>query len=309
MKPGNYACSKCRLIVAAISVLLCFCRLVVSVHANSDGDNLYQILGVTKTASTKEIKSAYRRKALDTHPDKNKSVSPEEAAQEFHKVVHAFEVLSDTNSRRIYDHGGGSASSQQQQQQHNSHSFRWQFFHGGRGRPIHLKDKFDVKQAQSRVLHVVSLDQLRTIMLDDDDRLERHLLICFFTPNIENIVNDEIVYPYPFAGTNPHQVWWEDLLQTISIRFHRSNELTRYFNIEGVGGDMTEPTFLFIKRGTKLGETDTFDHRQQQQRGSNNVHSCKDHASFEKWMWGMIEVKVVSISLCMVCVWFVYLST
>jgi hypothetical protein len=92
-------------------------------------------------------------------------------------------------------------------------------------------------------------------MLDDNDKLERHLLICFFTPTIEKVVDDEILYPYPFAGNNPHQVWWGDLLQTVSIRFNRGNDLMRYLHIDEVRSDMTEPVFLFLERGTELGET------------------------------------------------------
>eukprot|EP00956_Cyclotella_meneghiniana_P036229 scaffold122980_cov85-Cyclotella_meneghiniana.AAC.5 len=267
--------------VSFISYSYIFILLIVS--TSSESEDLYAILGVKTTATTKEIKSAYRRKALDTHPDKNTNVSPEEAAAAFHQVVHAFEILSDVDSRRRYDNGGGTSGSQQQQQQQNSWSFHQWFFQQGhpRSRTEYLKNTFEVKQAQSRVLHVVSLDQLRTIMLDDYDRLERHLLICFFTPKIEKIVDDDILYPYPFAGKNPHQVWWEDLLQTVSIRFNRSNDLTRYFNIQGVGPEMTEPTFLFIQRGTKLGDSFEYD--------PNRVYSCKNNNAFESWMWTMIE--------------------
>jgi DnaJ-domain-containing protein 1 len=49
------------LLVTALLLLLCFRG------SNAKEENLYKLLGVTKTATTKEIKSAYRRKALDTH--------------------------------------------------------------------------------------------------------------------------------------------------------------------------------------------------------------------------------------------------
>lgn len=78
------------------------------------------------------------------------------------------------------------------------------------------------------------------------------------------------------------------VLQTVSIRFHRSNELTRYFNIDGIGEDMTEPIFLFIPKGSVLG--DSFDHE-------GKIHATKDRASFETWMWSMIQVKVIFYNL------------
>ena len=54
------------------------CFLVVTLASAED---LYKILGVGKKATAKDIKKAYRRKALDTHPDKNKGVDPEKAAE------------------------------------------------------------------------------------------------------------------------------------------------------------------------------------------------------------------------------------
>jgi farnesyl diphosphate synthase len=50
---------------------------------------------VERSATTQEIKTAYRRKALDTHPDKNRHMPQEQAAESFRQVVHAFEILSD----------------------------------------------------------------------------------------------------------------------------------------------------------------------------------------------------------------------
>lgn len=193
--------------------------LLTSVFAE---ENLYNILGVKKTATTKEIKSAYRRKARDTHPDKRKDISAEQAAEEFQKVVRAFEILSDENSRKFYDRTG---RAQQQQagggggfgagfQGWSSGGFHFHFnAGGGRGqyRPFKLKDKFKVQEAMSRVMSIVSLSQLETVMLDENDMLERNLLMVFVTPQeIEQHVDDEMVFPFPFAamseqGVRQHQ--------------------------------------------------------------------------------------------------------
>ncbi len=64
----------------------------------------YEVLGVSRDASTDEIKKAYRRLARELHPDVNPS---EEAAERFKSVTHAYDVLSDPSERQRYDMGGG----------------------------------------------------------------------------------------------------------------------------------------------------------------------------------------------------------
>ena len=62
--------------------------------------NYYEILGVAETSGRDAIRSAYRRLAFQLHPDRNS----DPAAQElFQKVIEAFSVLSDPESRRGYD--------------------------------------------------------------------------------------------------------------------------------------------------------------------------------------------------------------
>lgn len=66
----------------------------------------YAILGVTKSASLDEIKRAYRKLALQYHPDRNKT---KEAEEKFKEITKAYEVLSDPQKRQAYDQFGASA--------------------------------------------------------------------------------------------------------------------------------------------------------------------------------------------------------
>ena len=76
-------------------------------EANPESDDYYEVLGVEKKATKKEIKKAYRGQALKWHPDRNPD-NKEEATKVFQKVAEAYEVLSDDKTRRQYDAGGGS---------------------------------------------------------------------------------------------------------------------------------------------------------------------------------------------------------
>jgi DnaJ-class molecular chaperone len=69
----------------------------------------YQILGITKSASADEIKKAYRKLALQYHPDRNKG---KEAEGKFKEVTKAYEVLSDPQKRQTYDQFGHAAFEQ-----------------------------------------------------------------------------------------------------------------------------------------------------------------------------------------------------
>ncbi|RKW21079.1 molecular chaperone DnaJ [Candidatus Gracilibacteria bacterium] len=63
--------------------------------------DFYEILGVDKNASTEEIKKAYRKLAMQYHPDRNKS--DPEAEKKFKEVNEAYSTLSDENKRKQYD--------------------------------------------------------------------------------------------------------------------------------------------------------------------------------------------------------------
>lgn len=66
----------------------------------------YKILGISKTATESEIKSAFRNKAREFHPDKNKGNKV--AEEKFKEVSEAYEVLKDKDKRSKYDNLGSS---------------------------------------------------------------------------------------------------------------------------------------------------------------------------------------------------------
>jgi DnaJ-class molecular chaperone len=75
----------------------------------ADSKDYYSSLGVAKSATQEEIKKAYRKLALQYHPDKNKT---KEAEVKFKEVTKAYEVLSDPQKRQTYDQFGAAAFEQ-----------------------------------------------------------------------------------------------------------------------------------------------------------------------------------------------------
>lgn len=69
--------------------------------------DFYEILGVSKSASPEEIKKAYRKKAIQYHPDKNPG--DKEAEENFKLCAEAYEVLSDADKKARYDQYGHQA--------------------------------------------------------------------------------------------------------------------------------------------------------------------------------------------------------
>ena len=76
----------------------------------ADKRDYYEVLGVSKTASDSELKSAYRKLAKKYHPDVNPG--DKEAEEKFKEAAEAYSVLSDADKRRQYDQFGHAAFEQ-----------------------------------------------------------------------------------------------------------------------------------------------------------------------------------------------------
>lgn len=119
--------------------------------------DFYETLGVSKSASKDDIKSAYRKQAMAWHPDKNKSP---EAEEKFKEINEAYEVLSNDQKRSAYDQfghaafdpssGGGNFGGNTYSQQSGPYNFTWQssggqgadFEFGGFSNPFDIFEQF-----------------------------------------------------------------------------------------------------------------------------------------------------------------------
>lgn len=116
--------------------------------------DFYEVLGVNKSASKDEIKSAYRKSAMTWHPDRNKAPDAEE---KFKEINEAYEVLSNSEKKTAYDQFGhaafdpssGGFGGQSHTQQNGPFSYTWtngsgnsDFDFGGFSNPFDIFEQF-----------------------------------------------------------------------------------------------------------------------------------------------------------------------
>uniref|UniRef100_A0A8C0HXN5 DnaJ homolog subfamily C member 10 n=1 Tax=Balaenoptera musculus TaxID=9771 RepID=A0A8C0HXN5_BALMU len=101
-------------------VMLCFLIVYMAILVGTDQD-FYSLLGVSKTASSREIRQAFKKLALKLHPDKNPN-NPD-AHSDFLKINRAYEVLKDEDLRKKYDKYGEKGLADNQGGQYESWNY------------------------------------------------------------------------------------------------------------------------------------------------------------------------------------------
>lgn len=144
----------------------------------ADKTDYYEVLGVSRTATAKEIAAAYRKKAIKYHPDSNPG--DEGATQKFKQAAEAYEVLSDPDKRARYDRFGHSGVEGANSQFHDVEDILeafgdvfgggifGDFFGGGRrgrrahrGQDIRCDVTLDLEEAAKGVTKVVEFERSR----------------------------------------------------------------------------------------------------------------------------------------------------
>ncbi|MGD9931385.1 MAG: molecular chaperone DnaJ [Mangrovibacterium sp.] len=120
--------------------------------------DFYEILGVSKDASAEEIKKAYRKKAIQYHPDKNPD--NKEAEEKFKEAAEAYEVLSNPQKKQRYDQfghagmgGAGGGFSQHDMSMDDIFSMFGDIFGGGFGGGFSGFGGFGSSRSQGRRVH------------------------------------------------------------------------------------------------------------------------------------------------------------
>ncbi|CAG7717716.1 unnamed protein product [Allacma fusca] len=102
---GKFASYFFLLVLVMLTVLWEMSSQVTAASSDKKRD-YYEILGLSKGATEREIKKAFRKLAVKYHPDKNKE---KDAEEKFKEIAEAYEVLSDDDKRKKYDQFGHDA--------------------------------------------------------------------------------------------------------------------------------------------------------------------------------------------------------
>ena len=282
------------------------------VGGTAGGAELYERLGVSKSADLRELKKAWHLSALRLHPDKIQGGSEEKeaAAAQFKRIAEAYEVLSDAGLRAKYDatgaipddkskaeaatksKGGGAGDEEQfgyedgEGEPRGGDAFGrsgWRFGHR------HPFQQFEVGLAQGRARRLRSLESLRRV-LQPVAKPRRFGLIGFYRKGEEASLKQRLRFPYPFAGwslgAQGSGFWWEDALQSglVSVGHLAGNAeggggLLAHF---GLDASSTLPAIAWVQRDDAM---------------SFELFRPRDDEEFIAWVYGKLSATVTIVNL------------
>jgi hypothetical protein len=253
----------------------------------------YKVLGVAPTASIEEIKAAYRIKAKDTHPDKNPDLDPDTASDNFRSVVEAHDVLMDPQKRRLYDRNRQRYNAQVNKQKQSSVRQKSQQERLDKQKKRERRERLVwARHVQHHATHVTSLEELKELVLDPNEeqqRLQKHLFMVFVAnKKIEKMVDDDLLFPYPFAGVGKNNVQWDDVVQSVKVRYNDASELTKFFKVPSnqFANSRNTPFIVFGKKGDRLDQFQIFNVK------NNKRHGDDPHLLLQRWVETFLKARV-----------------
>lgn len=164
---------------SAVTFAVCVFMITELILAKKD---YYDILGVPKDATERQIKKAFHKLAMKYHPDKNKSP---DAEVKFREIAEAYETLSDDAKRTEYDHSGSGYYSRESQSQHRPNSqqpFSFNF-------DDMFKD-FDIHSQNRHARHKRHFDEHSRFHKDTHQRHKRHFQGGFGGAIFDDVFDD-----------------------------------------------------------------------------------------------------------------------
>ena len=267
------------LILLVFSLVDTYSRVIRNSNAQQDH---YKVLGVAPRASEEQIKVAYRLKAKDTHPDKNPDLDPDTASENFRRVVEAHDTLMNPQQRRDYDRNRQSYNAQFRKEQQQAAQQRADQERREKKEKREMLAK--AKNVQHNVIRLTSLDELEDLILDrNEQRLQKHLFMVFVAnKKIEKLVDDDLLFPYPFAGMGQNDVRWEDVVQPVKVRYNNASDLTNFFKVPSKPQD--KPFIVFGKKGDRLDQFQIFAFK-------GNKYS-DSHLLLQQWVTNFLQARV-----------------
>ena len=215
----------------------------------------YDLLGVSKTASQEEIKKAYRKLALSTHPDKGGD------PEKFKDIGHAYQILSDEKHRQAYDQFGENA--EQGGGFQNAEDVFSQFFSGGGGGFPFGGSPFggnDEREARSQVpCHDLKLDLSQLYRGVKIKTKVPHLLKCTACNGLGKVTMMRQMGPFMTQSAQACQTCGGEGMcatgeyKSIELRIPKGVENNTILQVDGVHLKVQQkPHELFKRKGRHL---------------------------------------------------------
>uniref|UniRef100_A0A7S4AB29 J domain-containing protein n=1 Tax=Pseudo-nitzschia australis TaxID=44445 RepID=A0A7S4AB29_9STRA len=245
------------------------------------------------------IKKAFREKALDAHPDKNRGVDPEKANEQFIRVKKAWDLLSDQNKKRQYDdhirhHHNDVPRTPTKERLERQARMRRKADDEARMKREAEERKTGAKIAQRDILKLSTLEQLQGMsdLFDKESQTFKKFFLCVFVADkkVESMADNDILFPYPYGHNGRDSFDWTEIMQTVKVRYNKATPLTRLFRAPIRSSP--KPYIVFAKKGARLDRAEFEIYNGKYYKNNPG----KNSAEFEQWVMSRLKTTISVIN-------------